>query len=420
MSAHVASRLSAFLDRELTEGEAKEVRQHVADCEACAGRLRELEGVDRVFAEMPADPPAGYFDSFAARVRGRIETAPSLRPGTARWPGLLRLPAWSWAVAAALLLAVLLPRLPWDGGRPRSRAEREGTAAAPPAAQTAAGERFARAPASPAPPAVTERADLALRRGAEASKAAPSVARSPAADSADAKVRDAFAVSGLEETAAAPSLPARTPEAPKPQTRKKDVEQDLASQIGNEARQAPRAEARLQPREVGFADAPAALAAEAAPAEALSKSEAEASAPVPAGLAAGTVATGRVEEGKRQKAAGSGKEARVAGVDAAGAYADPGVEAQFQALSARRPGSIPEQRRLREAWRSFLSRDPDGPHADEARVAVITASVEIAVQSRDAADEAQARRDAASYLARPDAAQKSRVQSLLLRLGGSR
>jgi hypothetical protein len=95
------------------------------------------------------------------------------------------------------------------------------------------------------------------------------------------------------------------------------------------------------------------------------------------------------------------------------------VEAEFDALKAREAGSLDELRRVREEWRSFLSRHPQGPRADEARVEMIAVSVEIAVRTRAVADEAEARGQARAYLARSGAAQKERVRALVARLGGN-
>jgi hypothetical protein len=52
---------------------------------------------------MPAEAPEGYFDLFASRVVARLAAAPKARVRS--W----RPPAWTWAAAAALLLAVVTP-----------------------------------------------------------------------------------------------------------------------------------------------------------------------------------------------------------------------------------------------------------------------------------------------------------------------
>ena len=92
------------------------------------------------------------------------------------------------------------------------------------------------------------------------------------------------------------------------------------------------------------------------------------------------------------------------------------AEVEFQALVTRPAESLAALRRLQGAWRSFLSRHAEDPWADEARVAVIAVSVEIAVRSQASEDEAEARRSGETYLAREGAAQKARVRELLARL----
>src|SRR6185436_18084867 len=46
--------------------------------------------------------PDGYFDSLPARIRGRLDKSPRRRATPS-------LPVWTWAAAAALLLAVVTP-----------------------------------------------------------------------------------------------------------------------------------------------------------------------------------------------------------------------------------------------------------------------------------------------------------------------
>ena len=100
MSGHERERLSAYLDRELPPGEQAAVETHLAACPECAAFLAELAAVDEAAASLPAEAPEGYFEAFPARVRSRLET----RKALAR-----RVPAWTWAAAAALLLAVITP-----------------------------------------------------------------------------------------------------------------------------------------------------------------------------------------------------------------------------------------------------------------------------------------------------------------------
>src|SRR5260221_725391 len=114
MSEHVRERLSAYLDRELAADDADAVLAHLRGCEACQSHLAALTSLDKVARALPVEAPAGYFDTLPGRVRARLE-ATSSRPAVARLarpavrPPLRRLPAWTWAVAAALLLAVVVP-----------------------------------------------------------------------------------------------------------------------------------------------------------------------------------------------------------------------------------------------------------------------------------------------------------------------
>ena len=111
MSPHVVDRLSAYLDHELSVAEAASVREHLAGCETCAERLAHLAAVDAGVRDLKVVAPEGYFDSFASRVRTRVLA-------TSRPRARFQVPAWSWAVAAAVLLAVIVPRLPLGSGGP--------------------------------------------------------------------------------------------------------------------------------------------------------------------------------------------------------------------------------------------------------------------------------------------------------------
>lgn len=102
MSAHERERLSAYLDGELPAGERARVETHLGACSECAALLADLGVADRAAAVLPVEAPDGYFEGFADRVVGRIEA----RKAEAR---PRRLPAWSWAAAAVLLLGVVTP-----------------------------------------------------------------------------------------------------------------------------------------------------------------------------------------------------------------------------------------------------------------------------------------------------------------------
>jgi anti-sigma factor RsiW len=101
MSPHVLDRLSAYLDGELPPEDRALVAEHLAGCEECSRRLQALGIVDAAARELPAEPPARYFRAFPSRVRRRLQGDTRERS----W----RAPAWTWAAAAAALLAVVAP-----------------------------------------------------------------------------------------------------------------------------------------------------------------------------------------------------------------------------------------------------------------------------------------------------------------------
>ncbi len=109
MSGHVHERLSAYLDRELGTTESAAVAAHLRDCEPCRQHLGALATVDQTARVLTAEAPEGYFDALPGRVRARLEASTGrLRSvPVARRPA--RLPAWTWALAAALVLAVITP-----------------------------------------------------------------------------------------------------------------------------------------------------------------------------------------------------------------------------------------------------------------------------------------------------------------------
>ena len=100
----------------------------------------------------------------------------------------------------------------------------------------------------------------------------------------------------------------------------------------------------------------------------------------------------------------------------AGASASAGGSASdldYRRLEDARAIRLEDWRALRERWRAFASAHPGSPHADEARVQVVACGLEALRAGRDDADLAAMERDAAAYLARPDAQQRPRVRSLL-------
>ena len=354
MNAHVADLISAYLDHELSVAEAAGVREHLAGCEACAARLAHLAAIDGRVRDLPTRAPAAYFDSFASRVRTRIETAH--RP---RVP--FRVPAWAWAVAAAVLIAVVLPPMTLD----RHRAPATAPAQRPVPATSVPAEARADAPA----PVVVAEADRLRPLGftetppAEAktrAKAEPATGGAPAAP----------ALAKLEpQPRFAGPPPAATP---------------VPAESGKE-------EAAARPR-----------MAEVQPLE-LEKDKTQSEDATVTAQPAAAAAPGRGEDLKASR--------RAAAVGTLAQAPLSPADAEYRALDSRTAGtSLALQR---DAWRAFALRHSADPRADEARVRVVALGVDLARRTGAEGDRAQARKDAADYLARADAAQKERVRSLL-------
>jgi Putative zinc-finger len=376
MSVHVSDRLSAYLDGELSVVDAGDVRQHLATCDACSAELLELITVDRAVRELPVTAPEGYFDGFATRVRTRIESSGRARGGSG-------LPRWTWALAAALLLAVVLPRMPWDRTASPARPAAKPPAASLPADKDARLETdsFAQArptvgPAtSPPPPASAreardEQRDLRRREpGRSDVKPPTSVEDQPKADvlASPGKAREQYAEPPPEgatfSTTPARVAPMQRPEAPPPPA------------------SAPAAAA---PPYTGAAPAQAAE-------EKTQKLEAE------VGLRDEAV----VEEEVAVEEPHAKRQLEKKGEDA------------FASLDSSEARSLEERRALREASRKLANTHPEDPQADMARVRVVTLGAEIARATAKPEDLAQLRADAAAYLARADARQKERVRALL-------
>ena len=181
MSGHERERLSAYLDGELPAAERAEVAAHLAVCPECAELLAAFAAVDEEAGSLPAEAPDGYFEGFAARVTARLAAE---RPLATR---SRRLPAWTWAAAAALLLAVVTPLT--------LRRAPAVAPAAPPAT-----------PEAPAAPETRPTPAAPLRKAAPpAALPAPAAAPAP---------REARAKAESREEAAADVAKAPTPAAP--------------------------------------------------------------------------------------------------------------------------------------------------------------------------------------------------------------
>jgi hypothetical protein len=367
-SGHEHERLSAYLDGELAPAERARVAAHLEACAECTARLAELAAVNEATASLPSEAPQGYFESFPARVRARLAPRAVGR----------RLPVWTWAAAAVLLLAVVTPLTLLR--RPDARSSLpagEIPAAAPPALATSQAP-----PAAPAPEAASadRKAETKPQRRAPVFASPVPEKRESAFASAPSEA-DARAAQGQEPLAPA-AAPVAAPSAAAA------AREEEAAALANEgatpealARAARNQEKALADREA--AERPRDAVSQAATAETM-------------------VARGRV--------AGP----------AAGAAAAPALvatEDEWRRLDATRPRTPAEWRRLREEWRRFVARDPDGPLADEARVRAIEAGHAAWRGGGDPVDETVFRRDAASYLERDDAAQKQRVERLVAQAG---
>jgi hypothetical protein len=351
---HVTERLSAYMDGELAEGERAEVDSHLRACPACAGYLEDLRGVEAAARALPLDVPDGYFEAFPGRVRQRLAAGRRRRA--------ILVPAWIGAAAAAVVLALITPRLLRE---PRA------IPAVPGAARDAAAPALAIPPEPEArPPApdfakdsvLARKTDSALRR----SETPALQANAPA-----------------ERPAAVPAAPPKLAEEVRPQP-------TTAPAAGALARAKKEANER---RDLDYAAAPPADRFEPAP---QSHTEAE-------------DAPAREEQKARQD-----KTARaVGGATREGAANAAGPDARFQLLARSKVSTVAEARALRDAWRAFARDEPRGPRADEARVRAIEAGAEAWRKGRDEKDRAEAERDGREYLARADALQTDRVRSAL-------
>ena len=297
-------------------------------------------------------------------------------------PGRWQLPAWTWAVAAALLLAVVTPLT-------LRRAPLLQPSRSPAAREPAA------SPARPAPP--TQAAEgLPKPRAVPSTTAGRTVSpdvegplRSARAE-AEAVRRDAPAPA--EKRGKTPAAAAAANQAV------------VADSVAPGELAAPERELGVQP-EAAFAPAPPAAPAVASAESGTSRSGDTFAATPRAGSAAGALTAAR-------RAA---PEATLA--EAKNADAGSSADRAFARLATDTPRDASGWRARREAWRAFVAAYPESPLVDEARVRVIEASVSAWRAGADPTDLARAREDAQAYLARKDAVQAARVRALLDGLG---
>jgi putative zinc finger protein len=401
MSEHVRERLSAYLDRELAAAEDDAVLAHLRGCEACRSHLDALTAVDKAARALPLEAPAGYFDTLPGRVRARLE-ATSSRPAVARLarpaarPSLRRLPAWTWAVAAALLLAVVVPIT-----------LRDKRSLAPPT-------RPVVTPAAPAVPQVTLKEPEAYSEGTPAGEAARNAARGGKAMApelprpAPEKLSQDDVAGRLDRVepkpaaqapfAAAPPPPATAPAAAPAAERKQRAPGGLG---GPYAQAPPQSQTQLQ--------APADQTADRAVVESLAEE-----------VTVDARAGARDKEEASPPRAKSARERDEQGLRA-GALANsapPADEQEFSRLAAPAAQTVGALRARREAWRTFVRLYPASPRADEARVRLVETGAAVWRLGRDPRDRERVREDAAAYLDGRDAAQKARVHAVLENVEG--
>ncbi|HVR72265.1 MAG TPA: hypothetical protein VMT87_15580, partial [Vicinamibacteria bacterium] len=108
------------------------------------------------------------------------------------------------------------------------------------------------------------------------------------------------------------------------------------------------------------------------------------------------------------------KSVTAAPVPRAGVAPPPaGVDARLRSLSSRTMRSAAEARELRDAWEAFVREDPEGPHADDARLRALEAGAAAWGLGGQRDDRARVEKDAREYLRRAQGAHKERVRALL-------
>jgi hypothetical protein len=390
---HARERLSAWLDGELPAADAAAVEAHVAACAECAALAAEMTAVEERFRESPAEAPPGYFDTFAARVRARVETEP--RRTAAR-----RVPAWTWAAAAALLLAVVTPlTLRGRVSVPPAAAVLE-KAEAGPATQTRAAGGASSVPS----PAMEQKAAAGGTERLAALPAPAATSSAPVSDPAGGGSSARPQGRAAEPAAAPPTLLDR---AAAPRAERQGLDESAANQVAGGERGI---EGGVEGGVPGGVVGGVVSGAPQTPAPAAAAAERE-KAPAAAGFSAASSES-------RAKAVDAPRRAASATAVSSDAVARDEADASsltFARLAAAAPRSAEEWRVSREEWRSFAAAHATDPRVDEARVRAVEAAFEAARASGAAADRRTFDADAAAYLARTDASQKGHVRALVRR-----
>jgi anti-sigma factor RsiW len=368
MTAHVGSRMSAYIDRELPPSERAGVEAHLRECAECARAVEEMRAVDVLARGQEVEAPPGYFEDLPGRLRGRL--AP---------PARARVPAWTLALAAGLVVAVLAPIVMRERPAPqpegRMNAERS-------------------APAPVAPPATAATPEPAAEAPIPAARRIPPTFQAPQ-PSPTGQPSDRLA---KRERADAPAPPAiQAPAGPPVEGGAYLIEEPPPAE-------ASRAGERRVTRPIvqGRGVEPAAVSAGIAAPEADTAEAEEEEEDAPA----------LVDDSATERDA-AGRPAAPPPPPAAAAPARPGTEERFRALSTRAARSAAEARALRDAWQALVREDPQGPRADEARLRALEAGAAAWRLGRRREDRTQVERDALDYLRRPDGAHKERVRALV-------
>ena len=331
-------------------------------------------------AALAATAPSGYFEALPGRMRDRLEP---------RRAGARRLPAWTWAAAAALLLAVVTPLTLSK----RSSLQME---PAPAREQPAA-----------APPPTLEAP--ALRQSAPS--AAPTVEAPPA------KLQKVVTPPAAPPAVTVPSRPAANAAPSSDERSKRSKGRRRAHGRDRVSRPEPAAEGRRDGARRRAGPCPGALARGAAgatpamrlpprrsrPTKALRKASA------PELKAADAIANAdsrqrrreRVRPAERGRRGPPGARLRTPRRDAA-------VDEERRRSRLRGPTGR-EWRRLREELRRFADAAPAGPHADAARCVPSRSATRPGARAATRVTKAAARRYGAAYLERGEDAKNKRA-----------
>jgi hypothetical protein len=401
VAEHPGDRLSAYLDGELDAAARAAVDAHLRDCAACRQELEDLAMVDSAARALPVPAPAGYFEALPARVRGRIAAR---RRRT--------VPVWTWAAAAALLLAVLTPLTLRD----RAAQMRPAQSAALPAEPAPATASRAQ-PAAPATPVAA--ATDALRQD-QAAAPRPSMAsatlrgREPAAPPASGERERASALGRLQERDGAVAAPAEDKKETAPGTRADrpaPPPADLAEEVaaGADERRAAGGVALAGPGPLAKSrPAPAAPAATAATPAPEPQAQPESRRKAAANATEGTL------QGAREEGFTAGKAAPTSAVGQAGQPRRLAVD-DLGLLAALPQRTAEDARAAADALEDYARRHPERADADEARARAIESLANAWRLGKNAADRERARERGRAYL-RGDGRLKDRVRAALARL----